>query len=120
MPGSPQSLHGHESLLGEFARAVIAQAMIEVGREAARAGRLEGFTALSRFLDADPERTQLAGLTRSLNLGEGAIAIALVRLRRRVQHRIEAALALWSAPGEPRTELRRKLRESLSGTESTP
>lgn len=107
-----------ESLLASFAHALVAQALSEVSREAARAGRLEDFNALSHFLDADPDAAQMVKLKNSLSLADGAIAIALSQLRRRLQHRVEAAITLWSGPDADRNELRRKLRESLTSTES--
>jgi CRP-like cAMP-binding protein len=101
-----------------FAHSIVALATDEVAREARRAGHASVFAGLCPHLHSEPSSLQLTDLAATLELSEGALAMALSRLRQRFRERIEAALALWAPSPEMRNTLRRQLRESLIGTES--
>jgi hypothetical protein len=106
--------------ISAFAHCLIARAVYEVALEARRAGHASIFASLRPYLHSEPTPTDLTDLGATLELTEAALTIALSRLRRRLRERIEAALHLWATSPETRNTLRRQLRESLIGTESTP
>jgi hypothetical protein len=108
------------TFISAFAHSLIAHAVDEVAMEARRAGHASIFAGLRPYLHGEPTAQKLADLGATLELSQAALRIALSRLRRRLQERIGAALALWASSPETRNTLRRQLRESLIGTESNP
>jgi hypothetical protein len=108
------------AFVNAFAHGMIALAVDEVESEALRAGHAGAFASLRPYLHSDPTPANLAEICSRLQLSQAALAIALTRLRSRLRQRIEAALTLWAASPETRHTLRRKLQQSLIGTESIP
>lgn len=108
------------AFVNAFAHSLVAHAVDEVALEARRAGHANVYAGLHPWLHSNPTPAILAQLGATLRMPQSALSIALSRLRRRLRERIEAALTLWASSPETRDTLRRRLRESLIGTESTP
>lgn len=108
------------NFLAAFARAMLATAVAEVEREAARAGHGGWFTSLRPFMHRDPDAAQRAELAAQFDAAGHTLDRALSRLRHRLHQRIEAALAAWAQDRAVRDALRRRLRDSLTGKESSP
>jgi hypothetical protein len=97
------------SLVAAFAQALVVRAHEEVQFEARRAGHEASFDRLKPWLRTELPVLQAARLAQDAGQTAAHWQLAHARLRQRFRQRVEAAIALWSAPGEQRRRLRRAL-----------
>jgi RNA polymerase sigma factor (sigma-70 family) len=76
-----------------WALAVLANALERVGEEFAQRGRGPLFAQLRGYLDLEPRHTPYADLARELGMTEGAVKVAVHRLRERFRTVLRATVA---------------------------
>lgn len=97
-----------------FALALLDQALARLAAEQARAGMSARFERLRPFLGLDSSAPPYAELARELGTSEGALRVALHRLRTRFGELVRLAVAdLVADPGEVESELQ-ALSEALT------
>jgi DNA-directed RNA polymerase specialized sigma24 family protein len=77
----------------QWAFTVVGRAVEAVARESAAAGRSEQFRVLKPWLLGDLEHVSQAEAGRQLDLTEGAVKVAIHRLRRRFRELVRAEIA---------------------------
>lgn len=98
-----------------WALTVLARVLGDLRREAEEEGRGEAFRLLSGFLPGGTEERSYRQVGEALGTSEGAVKIAVHRLRRRYRDRLRAEVAETVAdPADVDAELR-SLREALRG-----
>src|SRR5690606_233980 len=98
-----------------FARTVMARALARLEQEAHAAGKDALFAAAREFLLEAPERARYAEVAAALGLRQNTFAVAVHRMRQRLEAMVEAELAdTVAGPGELEAE-RRHLARQLSG-----
>ena len=91
----------------EWAQAVVARALSALGTESTEAGRGEQFEKLKPWLLGEVEGFSQAGAARALNMNEGAVKVAIHRLRHRFREIVKAEIAqTLDDPAQVREELR--------------
>ncbi len=87
-----------------WAFAVLGQALERLRAEYAEAGRDELFSALEGFLSTDSKGEPLAALGEKLGLAEGAVKVAVHRLRKRCGQALRGVIAdtVAGVPGTSR------------------
>ena len=95
----------------QWALTVVSRALDSLAAEHAAAGRADQFAALAPWLTGDRPELSQAETAAHLGLTEGALKVALHRLRRRFREHVKHEIALTlSHPGEAEDELRSLLR----------
>ncbi|MCC7376797.1 MAG: sigma-70 family RNA polymerase sigma factor [Verrucomicrobiales bacterium] len=90
-----------------WAETVLARAAAELREEYRRSGRLELYEALRRWLAVEAKPGEYAAASSALGMTEGAMAVAVHRLRRRLREITRVLVAhTVSTPGEVEDELR--------------
>ncbi len=90
-----------------WALAVMAQALETLRQEHADAGKAEHFEVLKPWLEGDADRLPQEQAAARLNLNEGALKVAIHRLRKRFRELIRRELAeTVDSPAEVEDELR--------------
>ena len=98
-----------------WAMTVLESAMRRLRAEAADAGKIEMFDALSEFLTERPDEADYDRASRTLNLRRNTLAVAVHRLRHRLRELVRAELAQTiEAREDLETELR-DLRATFAG-----
>jgi len=77
----------------EWAVTLLNRALARLGREQADAGRGEQFPALKPWLTGDKQEVSLAGLAAKVGTSEGALRVALHRLRKRFRVLVREEIA---------------------------
>jgi RNA polymerase sigma-70 factor (ECF subfamily) len=77
----------------QWALTVLDRALATLAAECAAAGRASQFNALKPWLDSDPPDLSQAELAASLGQSEGAVKVAIHRLRRRFRDHVRAEVA---------------------------
>jgi RNA polymerase sigma-70 factor (ECF subfamily) len=77
----------------EWAVTLLARALDRLGREQAEAGKGEQFPALKPWLTGDKQDVSLADLAAKLDMTEGALRVALHRLRKRFRELVKEEIA---------------------------
>jgi RNA polymerase sigma-70 factor (ECF subfamily) len=77
----------------EWAVTQLARALDRLGREQAEAGKGEQFPALRPWLTGDKQQVSLADLAARLGTSEGALRVALHRLRKRFRELVREEIA---------------------------
>jgi RNA polymerase sigma factor (sigma-70 family) len=77
----------------EWAMTLLDRALDRLGREQAEAGKGEQFPALKPWLTGDKQEVSLADLAARLGMGEGALRVALHRLRKRFRELVREEIA---------------------------
>ena len=99
-----------------WAETVLAAAAAELRREQEADGRGERFGVLRRWLAAEARPGEYAAAAPALGMTEGALAVAVYRMRQRFRELVRAEVAHTVAgPGEVDDELRHLLRILASG-----
>lgn len=86
--GSPE-----ERFDRDWAESVVAQALRELEAECGRKGRAPQFQRLRAFLTWNQGEPEIAAAARDLGLSEGALRVAVHRLRHDFRRQVEAAVA---------------------------
>lgn len=95
----------------QWALTVVSRALDSLAAEHAAAGRSDQFAALAPWLTGDRPELSQAETAAQLGLTEGALKVALHRLRRRFRDQVKHEIALTlSHPGDAEDELRSLLR----------
>lgn len=102
----------------EWARAVLGEAMRRLATEADKAGRGQLFSTLRPFLVESPEDKDYARVAEQLQLRRNTVAVAIHRLRSRLQELVREVVADASIQTEDVEHELRRLRASLSLTPS--
>lgn len=90
-----------------WATTVLEQALAELGKEMATAGKARQFELLKTYLTGDPEGGDYAAVASQSGLTTQAIAVAVFRLRQRYRDLVRAEVAhTVSSPAEVEEELR--------------
>jgi RNA polymerase sigma-70 factor (ECF subfamily) len=90
-----------------WAETVLAQAAAELRREYTEAGKAALYDVLRRWLAAEAKAGEYASVAPTVGLTEGALAVAVHRLRSRFQKLVRAQVAhTVAAPGDVEVELR--------------
>jgi DNA-directed RNA polymerase specialized sigma24 family protein len=91
----------------QWGLAVLAQALAELAAEHERAGKAAHFTALKPWLTGDAPALDQAAVARRLGVSDGAIKVAVHRLRRRFRELVKANIGQTvSSEEDLRDELR--------------
>jgi RNA polymerase sigma factor (sigma-70 family) len=91
----------------EWALSVLERAFAVLSREAEQAGALREFEALKPWLTGESAGRPQADAAQELGLSEGAVRVAIHRLRRRFREVVKAEIAQTvKEPGEVAEELR--------------
>jgi RNA polymerase sigma-70 factor (ECF subfamily) len=91
----------------QWALTLIERAMTQLRRDLAEAGKLDQFEQLKPYLGGDDKKVPYRKLAESLGMSEGAVKVAVHRLRRRCQDVLRAEIAQTvSEPAEVEEELR--------------
>jgi RNA polymerase sigma-70 factor (ECF subfamily) len=77
----------------EWAVTLLARALDRLGREQTEAGKGEQFPALKPWLTGDKQEVSLAVLAAKVGMSEGALRVALHRLRKRFRELVRAEIA---------------------------
>jgi len=77
----------------EWAMTLLARALDRLGREQAEAGKAEQFPALKPWLTGDKQEVSLADLAAKVGTSEGALRVALHRLRKRFRELVREEIA---------------------------
>jgi len=77
----------------EWAVTLLARALDRLGREQTEAGKGEQFPALKPWLTGDKQEVSLAVLAAEVGMSEGALRVALHRLRKRFRELVRAEIA---------------------------
>jgi RNA polymerase sigma-70 factor (ECF subfamily) len=77
----------------EWAVTLLARALDRLGREQAEAGKGEQFPALKPWLTGDKQDVSLADVAARLGTSEGALRVALHRLRKRFRELVKEEIA---------------------------
>jgi len=77
----------------EWAVTLLARALDRLGREQAEAGKGEHFPALKPWLTGDQQEVSLADVAARLGTNEGALRVALHRLRKRFRELVKEEIA---------------------------
>jgi RNA polymerase sigma factor (sigma-70 family) len=77
----------------EWAVTLLARALDRLGREQAGTGKGEQFPALKPWLTGDKQDVSLADMATRLGTSEGALRVALHRLRKRFRELVKAEIA---------------------------
>jgi RNA polymerase sigma-70 factor (ECF subfamily) len=77
----------------EWAVTLLARALDRLGREQAGAGKGEQFPAVKPWLTGDKQDVSLADLAARLGMSEGALRVALHRLRKRFRELVKEEIA---------------------------
>jgi RNA polymerase sigma-70 factor (ECF subfamily) len=77
----------------QWALAVLEHAIDTLARERAAAGKADEFSLLKPWLTGDAAHGDQAATARDLGLNEGALKVAVHRLRRRFRHLVKAEIA---------------------------
>ena len=77
----------------EWAVTLLARALERLGCEQAEAGKGEQFPSLKPWLTGDKQEVSLAGLAARLEMSEGALRVALHRLRKRFRELVREEIA---------------------------
>jgi|ERR1035438_10055259 RNA polymerase sigma-70 factor (ECF subfamily) len=77
----------------EWAVTLLARALERLGREQAEAGKGEQFPVLKPWLTGDKQELSLADLAARLGVSEGALRVALHRLRKRFRELVKEEIA---------------------------
>lgn len=96
-----------------WALAVMGRALAALAGEFERAGKTSQYHCLRPWLAGDAEELSLTGAARELGLSEGAVKVAIHRLRRRFRDLIRAEIRQTLAAGEDVDAELRYLREAL-------
>ena len=86
-------LTAEKSFERKWAIALLDSAMEKLAAEQAAAGKTETFDSLNMHLGGDKNRVLYRELSESLNTSEGAIKVAVHRLRRRYRELLRSAIA---------------------------
>lgn len=90
----------------KWALTVLDRALAALAREQAEAGRTTHFATLKPWLTGDTAAVSQADAARALDLNEGAVKVAVHRLRRRFRELVKAELAqTLSDPAQVKDEL---------------
>ena len=90
-----------------WATTLLAQAMARLAEECQASGKAELFEAIKPLLSGDSADASYAEMARSLNMTEGALKVAVHRLRQRYGESVRAEIAQTVAsPAELEDELR--------------
>ncbi len=90
----------------DWAEAVVAQAMEALGEECAQKGRSHLFARLREFLSWDQAEPEVATAARDLGMTEGALRVAVHRLRHSFRQQLQAQVAQTvTTPEELQAEL---------------
>lgn len=77
----------------QWALAVLERAIDALARERAAAGKASEFTLLKPWLTGEAAHGDQSGAARALGINEGALKVAVHRLRRRFRHLVKAEIA---------------------------
>jgi RNA polymerase sigma-70 factor (ECF subfamily) len=77
----------------EWAVTLLARALERLGCEQAEAGKGEQFPALKPWLTGDKQDVSLADLAAKIGMSEGALRVALHRLRKRFRELVKEEIA---------------------------
>jgi RNA polymerase sigma-70 factor (ECF subfamily) len=77
----------------KWALTVLGRALATLAEEHKAAGRPEHFDALKPWLNGDPETLSQADAAHQLGMSEGAVAVAIHRLRRRFREVVKGEIA---------------------------
>jgi RNA polymerase sigma factor (sigma-70 family) len=77
----------------KWALTVLERALAGLAREHAEAGKTDQFQTLKPWLTGDAERFSQAEAARALGMNEGAVKVAIHRLRRRFRELVKAEIA---------------------------
>jgi RNA polymerase sigma-70 factor (ECF subfamily) len=97
-----------------WALTLLAQTMARLRAEFERAGHGDDFERLKRFLTSDKREIPYAEAARELNMGEGALRVAVHRLRKRFRELFREEIAHTVARAEDVEEEFRHLLAALS------
>jgi DNA-directed RNA polymerase specialized sigma24 family protein len=97
-----------------WALTLLEQVLERLEQEQTRAGNERTFTALKEFLSGNGRGTAYAELAGPLGLSEGAVKVAVHRLRRRYREMLEAEIANTVSSPDEIEEERRFLLNALS------
>jgi RNA polymerase sigma-70 factor (ECF subfamily) len=99
----------------QWAVAVIERAFDSLARERAAAGKAAAFARLKPWLTGDAAHGDQAAAARSLGISEGALKVAVHRLRRRFRELLKAEIAQTLDSPEATEEEMRHLFAALGG-----
>jgi RNA polymerase sigma factor (sigma-70 family) len=97
----------------KWALTLLDRALVALAEEHKAAGKADPFEALKPWLTGDSETRSQADVARQLGLNEGAVKVAIHRLRRRFREVIKAEIARTVASREHVEEELRHLLEAL-------
>ena len=90
----------------QWALTILDRALAALAAEHATAGKSDHFDALKPWLTGDSENLSQADVARELDLNEGAVKVAIHRLRKRFRELVKAEIAQTVGSGaEVQTEL---------------
>ena len=90
-----------------WALALLEEVLQRLGAETATEGRAEMFEALKPWLIGDPQDQSYGTLSKKLGMTEGAVKVAMHRLRKRYRQLLKEEIANTVAtPSEVEAELR--------------
>lgn len=105
-----------EAFEAEWARTVLREALASLQREAAQAGRAELFAALSPFLIEPPSDADYARIAEALKMRRNTLAVAVHRLRARLQERVRELVADTTSDADETDRELRHLRGHLQAS----
>ena len=85
----PNAVSPYREFDRKWALALLERALASLAREHKAAGKSDQFEALKPWLTGDTENLSQAAAARQLNLNEGAVKVAIHRLRRRFREVIK-------------------------------